>query len=435
MAIKTKYRMKTSSGAYETYHFETDANQVLTNSSRLFVNQVEKDKWNDKAESRHAHGAGDITALMSYTKPSTASAINNNDSLLTALGKLEKGLDGKQPSGSYASASHTHDYAPNNHTHSGYALTSHSHDYAASNHNHDAWYFGKNGGTINGSISGNADAIGEMHFKAQGNNIDAGLYLNQEGRIGMYDWKNGRGVFQYNANSGIMDFSPTCVFYGRMRTELGVYFDAGDSRICKYYTSYRFDIDGNWRNSQLEAGQIYIQPWSTEGTALCVNKDGERTNGRTDLTLVPSQNNYGIFGRSNRYWYIAWAAGWRNPSYRESKYDIMRTDENRLYNYVKDLNIYNYRRISGDPGEERKASDYRGDLQMGAMINELPFEVVDYDTEHGEGKGIDLYSYASMIGGALKVTINKLEKVEEENELLKNKLEDMEEKINGFIQQ
>lgn len=351
MAIKTTFNMKHTTGKYETFHFETDASQVLTNSNYMFVNQTEKNNWNNKANS---------------------------------------------------------------------------------NHNHPE-YMSSRGGDITGTLNLQTENAGEIQIRGQANGFNSGLYFNKEGRVGIYDWQNERGVFQYNANSGIMDFSNTCIFYGRLRTELGLYFDGGDSRICKYYSSYRFDIDGNWRNSQLEAGQIYIQPWSTEGTALCVNKDGERTNGRTDLTIVPSQNNYGILGRSSRYWYIAWSTAWRTPSYRQSKYDIMRTDENRLYEYVKNIKIYNYRRISGDLESEKTDADYRGDLQMGAMVNELPFEVVDCDTEHGEGKGIDLYAYSSMIAGALKISINKIEKLERDNEMLKNKLNVLEDKINGIV--
>ena len=47
--------------------------------------------------------------MNGYTKPSTTSAITTTDSLNVAIGKLEKALDEKQASGSYAPASHTSD--------------------------------------------------------------------------------------------------------------------------------------------------------------------------------------------------------------------------------------------------------------------------------------------------------------------------------------
>jgi len=54
---------------------------------------------------------GNITAnvLTGYAKPSSTSAIAATDTLNGAIGKLEKALDGKQASGSYASSTHDHD--------------------------------------------------------------------------------------------------------------------------------------------------------------------------------------------------------------------------------------------------------------------------------------------------------------------------------------
>lgn len=80
------------------------------------------------APSTHNHNASQITAMTGYAKASAAAAIAVGDTLNVAIGKLEKALDGKQASGSYASASHTHtDYATSDHTHTGYAASSHTH--------------------------------------------------------------------------------------------------------------------------------------------------------------------------------------------------------------------------------------------------------------------------------------------------------------------
>lgn len=63
----------------------------------------------DYAHSTHDHNASQITEMTGYAKPSTTSAIAATDSLNVAIGKLEKALDEKQASGSYAPASHTSD--------------------------------------------------------------------------------------------------------------------------------------------------------------------------------------------------------------------------------------------------------------------------------------------------------------------------------------
>ena len=168
---------------------------------------------------------------------------------------------------------------------------------------------------------------------------------------------------------------------------------------------------------------------------LSVNASGERTSGRTDLTVFPHKANYGLLGLSTYYWYVGWAAGWKTPSYRNSKYDIRLADDSLLYEHVKNMNIYNYRRVRNieDGQGELEEQDYRGDLQMGALIDELPFEVVDHDTEMGEGKGVDIYGYASLIAGALRHTISKLEALEEQNEILQEKITLLEENTNGTI--
>lgn len=42
MAIKTKYRIKNSNGTYDVIHFQTSADQVITNDEMQFVTAEEK---------------------------------------------------------------------------------------------------------------------------------------------------------------------------------------------------------------------------------------------------------------------------------------------------------------------------------------------------------------------------------------------------------
>lgn len=57
--------------------------------------------------SEHNHKGSEIT-LTGYVKAETVAAIKDTDSLNVAVGKLEKGLDGKQAAGDYAPADHSH---------------------------------------------------------------------------------------------------------------------------------------------------------------------------------------------------------------------------------------------------------------------------------------------------------------------------------------
>lgn len=63
-----------------------------------------------KANSSHTHTGAQVN-LTGYAKPSSTGALAASDTLNAALGKLEKALDGKQASGSYAAANHNHDSA------------------------------------------------------------------------------------------------------------------------------------------------------------------------------------------------------------------------------------------------------------------------------------------------------------------------------------
>lgn len=60
------------------------------------------------AATAHNHTTANVTALTGYTIASAAAAITATDSLNTALGKLQKSVDGKQAAGSYAAVNHTH---------------------------------------------------------------------------------------------------------------------------------------------------------------------------------------------------------------------------------------------------------------------------------------------------------------------------------------
>lgn len=90
------------------------------------------------APSNHNHSSANITSLSGYTKATTVTAISTSDTLNVALGKLEKALDGKQAAGNYALASHNHDtvYAKASHTHLWAHITDKPSTFTPSSHTH-----------------------------------------------------------------------------------------------------------------------------------------------------------------------------------------------------------------------------------------------------------------------------------------------------------
>lgn len=164
----------------------------------------------------HNQASNTINAMTGYAKAEAAAAISATDSLNTAIGKLEKALDGKQAAGSYAPASHTSDTTVHitaserkawnaksnlalgttsstafrgdqgltayNHSQAAHApanaqknsditkaeieakltgaITSHTHNYAATNHNHNGVYARKYASNIG---DGSATTIRVTH--------------------------------------------------------------------------------------------------------------------------------------------------------------------------------------------------------------------------------------------------------------------------------
>lgn len=119
--------LKSNSGLSGTYKTEvksgnnileitsTDAdinNKGLTYNGNVVYHAGNKPTANEinAASILHTH-TGTQVALTGYAKPTTTSAIATTDNVNVAIGKLEKALDGKQASGSYAAASHNHDSA------------------------------------------------------------------------------------------------------------------------------------------------------------------------------------------------------------------------------------------------------------------------------------------------------------------------------------
>lgn len=136
---------------------------------------------------------------------------------------------------------------------------------------------------------------------------------------------------------------------------------------------------------------------------------------------------WGYIGGSGHYWFRIYGSG-GSVSDRNKKYHITKADCSEQYENVKALNLYNYRSVSDKVNKETGEIEekvYRQDLMLGTMVDELPTETVFYDNESGDGKAVDMYSYTSMILGATKHLIEKVEDLE-------LKLEKMEELLDGI---
>ena len=303
---------------------------------------------------------------------------------------------------------------------------------------------GTNTLTINNSL-GNImlDASSQVNcakFDASGWIQSGEYWIRSGGRI--YSGYNNNYVFADHSNGNVtLSASGNTLFFG-------------------YQNTNNFNI-------------AYTSVWdvgAASGANLKIDKAWSGNSG-TEVSIYNSKGKgWGFIGNTNNSWYRVYGAG-GSVSARDSKYQITRADDEQCYEYVKQINTYNFRTISTTDanvdevaknymnikefrvdGEKllRESFEYNGviydklddnleeeeierlrlqevkdknpqfgkelyrqDLMLGAMGDELPTEIVFYDNENGDGRAVDMYSYTTMIVSALKHTINKVEKLEE----------------------
>ena len=247
---------------------------------------------------------------------------------------------------------------------------------------------------------------------------------------------------------------------------------------------------------EFDRGEGYFNVYSGSGVGIVIGRPWSGSSGTEPALYNNKGNGWGFIGNSGSSWFRIYGTG-GSVSDRNKKYHITKALHEEQYENVKNLNIYNYRTIStsnisptelaekhlthsGFMDEEGKyvttsviveEIEYkkleeglsqdeikelrikeiieknphflevkRQDLMLGAMVDELPTEVTFYDNEGGDGKAVDMYSYTTMVAGATKHLINKVETLEKENKIKDNKiseleqrLEKMEELLNGII--
>ena len=309
------------------------------------------------------------------------------------------------------------------------------------------------------------DMYTNMRFTVQ----DDWLYTT--GNTGWYNSTHAGGWYMSDS-TWVRSYNNKNIYTGgRIKT-----VNAMETRYIDAIQNSNLDISANG------TGTIFFNMHSGSGCNLNLNKAWSGSSGTEPSFYNTKGGSWGFLGNSGYAWFRVYGAG-GSVSDRNKKYHITKALEEEQYENLKNLNIYNYRSISTrevdlreiaentlkgsgfkheddtyktesvewngivyeelDPNlsqeevkEERirqiikKNPQYnevkRQDLMLGAMVDELPTEVTFYDNEGGDGKAVDMYSYTTMIAGAVKHLIKKFEQLEKENEELKYKLENQE---------
>ena len=326
-----------------------------------------------------------------------------------------------------------------------------------------------NGGTINGILRVN-------------DTIQAYAYGKSNNKAAITIDKPGTGCFGIGANGNAMQIQYgqvndlnggwsgsqglTHIFKGNVEaiggnvvtrggyfyTDTGTIWFGNDDKIWYNDSSnyFNFYADDSLWSSGIDVGNVMFKTLRNKGSNMDVDlsngvsmwfNTGSATNSHwfinrafsggsgTECSFYPSRGGgYGWVGSSGYPVFRVYSYNFNTASKRSNKYNISKAPSEDLYNYVKDLEVYTYRHDSSseDPDTQEFSVNKRKDLQIGCMVDELPTEVVDYDTEGGEGNGVDLYAYSSMILGATKELIKKVEALEIENSRLIERIEILE---------
>lgn len=242
-------------------------------------------------------------------------------------------------------------------------------------------------------------------------------WLYTTGNTGWYNSTHGGGWYMSDS-TWIRSYNDKNIYTGGT-------IKSGNALETRYINSIGGNLDINSKGNTL-----FINVNADSGANLNMNRVWSGSQG-SEISIYNSKGKgWGYIGNSNNTFYRIYGAG-GSVSERKDKYEILKADTETQYDNVKALNIYNYRTIS--TSEDGTEGLMREDLSLGCMVDEMPLETVFYDNESGDGKAVDMYSYTTMILGATKHLIEKVEVLEKENEVLKNKLYEMEELLNGII--
>ena len=261
---------------------------------------------------------------------------------------------------------------------------------------------------------------GYFKFMCNIKEIESGCVINMGNHIKF--WNNNALLFATHGGGWYMSDSTWIRAYGDKNIYTGGRIKAGTALETRYIDSTGGNLDINAKGNTL-----FINANAASGANLNINREWSGSQG-TEVSIFNNKGKgWGYLGNSNYSFYRVYGIG-GSVSARESKYEISKADTETQYENVKALNIYNYRSISDERDEEGNVvKEYkRQDLMLGCMVDELPLETTFYDTEDGNGKAVDIYSYTTMIAGAVKHLIKKFEQLEKENEELKYKLENQE---------
>ncbi|WLR49597.1 interleukin-like EMT inducer domain-containing protein (plasmid) [Halobacillus litoralis] len=160
------------------------------------------------------------------------------------------------------------------------------------------------------------------------------------------------------------------------------------------------------------------------GKFIMFNDDGTGSEGG-EPTMKPNDHQFGYIGTSGRAFYQMHAYQFVNSSSEEIKTDISETDTKEMLDLVNSMRVKRYKgkneaKRKGEKVEKNgKEKDFDTFGVIIEEVEELPNATKILDDEQ---KGVNVYSYASAIGGAVQELSKENKELREELEELKGEM-------------
>jgi phage minor structural protein len=136
--------------------------------------------------------------------------------------------------------------------------------------------------------------------------------------------------------------------------------------------------------------------------------------------LHPSLDDVYDVGQWGMCWKGMYSFAFNQASDREKKYNINELESYYAYEVIKDLKPYLYKYIPTqipDDATDKEKEEIGKRLELnkkeffaGVMADEVPIEMLNHDNE----KSVNLYSYTTMLMGAVQEMMKKVERLENE---------------------
>jgi hypothetical protein len=157
------------------------------------------------------------------------------------------------------------------------------------------------------------------------------------------------------------------------------------------------------------SGPVNINNPTHIGNRLLMNGD-----------VQPEWDNVYDVGQWGMCWKGMYSFAFNQASDRAKKYNINELESDYAYEVIKDLKPYLYKYIPPklpDNATDKEKDDFNKTLELnekeyfaGVMADEVPIEMLNHDNE----KSVNLYSYTTILMGAMQEMMKKVETLENE---------------------